>query len=95
MTAFTPEITYKDEAGANFKVGNPQSSRSFPTERLTKPIGQWNHYYIRCINGEVRLWVNGKEVNGGKNCQPATGFLALESEGSRCDYRNLMLRELP
>ena len=95
MTAFTPEITYKDEAGADFKVGNPQSSRSFPTERLTKPIGQWNHYYIRCINGEVRLWVNGKEVNGGKNCQPATGFLALESEGWRCDYRNVMLRELP
>jgi hypothetical protein len=95
MTAFTPEITYQDENGKDFKVGNPKSSRSFPTERLTKPVGQWNHYYIRCINGEVRLWVNGKEVNGGNNCQPATGFLALESEGSRCDYRNLMIRELP
>ncbi|MDP6928521.1 MAG: DUF1080 domain-containing protein, partial [Planctomycetota bacterium] len=42
-----------------------------------------------------RLWVNGKEVTGGNNCQPATGYLALESEGSLVEYRNLMLRELP
>ena len=95
MKAFTPEITYQDQDGKPYKVGNPKSSRSFPTERLTNAVGQWNHYYIRAINGEVRLWVNGKEVNGGNQCQPATGFLALESEGSRCDYRNIMIRELP
>jgi len=95
MKAFTPEITYQDPDGKPYKVGNPKSSRSFPTERLTNAVGQWNHYYIRAINGEVRLWVNGKEVNGGNQCQPATGFLALESEGSRCDYRNIMIRELP
>jgi len=95
MTAFTPEITYKSAKGVEYKVGNPKSSRSFPTSRLTNPVGEWNHYYIRAINGEVRLWVNGKEVNGGKNCQPATGFLALESEGSKVEYRNLMIRELP
>ena len=95
MTAFTPEITYTSDQGVEYKVGNPKSSRSFPTHRLTNGIGEWNHYYIRAINGEVRLWVNGKEVNGGKNCQPATGFLALESEGSKVEYRNLMIRELP
>ncbi len=95
MTAFTPEITYKDDAGKAYKVGNPKSRRSFPTERRTLAAGQWNHYYIRAINGEVRLWVNGKEVTGGNNCQPATGYLALESEGSLVEYRNLMLRELP
>ena len=95
MTAFTPEITYKSDKGVEYKVGNPKSSRSFPTERLSNGVGEWNHYYIRAINGEVRLWVNGKEVNGGRNCQPATGFLALESEGSKAEYRNLMIRELP
>jgi len=95
MTAFTPEITYKSDEGVAYKVGNPKSSRSFPTARLTNAVGEWNHYYIRAINGEVRLWVNGQEVNGGKDCQPATGFLALESEGSKVEYRNLMIRELP
>ena len=95
MTAFTPEITYKDDAGKPFKVGNPKSSRSFPTMRLTKPAGEWNHYYVRAINGEVRLWVNGREVTGGKDCSPSTGYLALESEGAKVQFRNLRIRELP
>ena len=95
MKAFTPEITYTYDDGSTFKVGSASSSRSFPTDRLTKPVGEWNHYYIRAINGEVRLWVNGVEVNGGNECQPATGYLALESEGSPVEFRNLRIRELP
>ena len=95
MKAFTPEITYTRAGGSSAKVGNPGSSRSFPTKRLTNAVGEWNHYYIRAINGEVRLWVNGEEVNGGNECQPATGYLALESEGSLVEYRNLRIRELP
>ena len=95
MKAFTPEITYTYDDGSTFKVGSASSSRSFPTERLTKPVGEWNHYYIRAINGEVRLWVNEVEVNGGNECQPATGYLALESEGSPVEFRNLRIRELP
>lgn len=94
MTAFTPEITYEGEDGA-YEVGNPRSSRSFPTERRTRPHGEWNHYYVRAINGEVRLWVNGEEVNGGRNCQPAKGHLALEAEGAEVSFRNLRIRKLP
>ena len=73
----------------------PNGKRSFPTKRLTKGVNEWNHYYIRAINGEVRLWVNGEEVSGGNQCDPAEGFLCLESEGSAIDFRNLRLRVLP
>jgi len=41
---------------------SPDGSRSFPRKHLAKGHGEWNHYYIRAINGEVRLWVNGEEV---------------------------------
>ena len=95
MKAFTPEIDYVDDAGETYHVGSPKSSRSFPTERLTRAAGEWNHYYIRAINGEVRLWVNGREVNGGNGCSPATGYLALEAEGAPVEFRNLRIRELP
>jgi len=95
MKAFTPEITYTYPDGSSAKVGKPSSSRSFPTKRLTRKAGEWNHYYIRAINGEVRLWVNGEEVNGGNECKPSTGYLALESEGSPVEYRNLRIRALP
>ncbi len=94
MQAFTPTIDYARDGGT-YTVGHPTSARSFPTQRLVRPAGEWNHYYIRAINGEVRLWVNGEEVNGGSECAPATGYLALEAEGARVEYRNLRLRELP
>ncbi len=70
-------------------------NRSFPRKHLSKPKGQWNHYYVRAINGEVRLWVNGEEVSGGSDIQPRSGYLCLESEGAPVQFKNLRLRELP
>ncbi|MEM9479059.1 MAG: DUF1080 domain-containing protein [Verrucomicrobiota bacterium] len=78
-----------------FPPVSPNGTRSFPLKETTKPAGEWNHYYIRAINGEVRLWVNGEEVSGGTDCDPATGYLCLESEGSPIEFRNLRIRELP
>jgi len=74
---------------------SPDGTRSFPTKNLARGHGQWNHYYIRAINGEIRLWVNGEEVSGGTQCDPAHGFLCLESEGSPIQFRKLRIREVP
>lgn len=73
----------------------PNGERSFPSKDLSKGVGEWNHYYVRAINGEVRLWVNGEEVSGGTGCTPATGYLCLESEGSPVEFRAVKIRELP
>jgi hypothetical protein len=78
-----------------FAPTSPDGSRSFPRKELSKGVGEWNHYYVRCINGEVRLWVNGEEVSGGSDCEPRTGYLCLESEGSPIDFKDIRLRELP
>jgi len=78
-----------------FPPTSPDGSRSFPSKKRSKGVGEWNHYYVRCINGEVRLWVNGEEVSGGSNCEPRTGYLCLESEGSPVEFRQLRIRELP
>ena len=51
----------------------PNGSRSFPRKELSRGVGQWNHYYVRAIHGEVRLWVNGEEVSGGNQCEPEIG----------------------
>ncbi len=74
---------------------SPNGQRSFPSKDLSRGSGQWNHYYVRGINGEIRLWVNGEEVSGGTNCSPAEGYLCLESEGSPITFRNIRIRELP
>ena len=73
----------------------PNGQRSFPRKSLSKGVGEWNHYYVRAINGEVRLWVNGEEVSGGTTIQPAWGYLCLESEGSPVEFKELRIRELP
>jgi hypothetical protein len=78
-----------------FSPTSPNGKRSFPRKELSKGVGEWNHYYVRAINGEVRLWVNGEEVSGGSNCSPATGYLCLESEGAPIEFKNLRIRELP
>jgi hypothetical protein len=78
-----------------FPPVSPNGSRSFPRKNLSKGVGEWNHYYIRAINGEVRLWVNGEEVSGGNECEPRSGFICLESEGSPVEFRHLRIRELP
>jgi hypothetical protein len=78
-----------------FPPTSPNGSRSFPRKNLSKGVGEWNHYYVRAINGEIRLWVNGEEVSGGNEIEPRTGFLCLESEGSPIDFKNIRLRELP
>lgn len=74
---------------------SPSGERSFPRKNLSKGSPEWNHYYVRAINGEVRLWVNGEEVSGGTGADPKSGYICLESEGSPVEFRGFRIRELP
>jgi 3-keto-disaccharide hydrolase len=80
---------------APFPPLSPDGSRSFPRKEHSRGAPQWNHYYVRAINGEVRLWVNGEEMSGGSGAEPRTGYLCLESEGSPVEFKNIRIRELP
>ncbi len=42
------------------------------TEQHEKQTGKKADWFR--TDGEVRLWVNGREVSGGSECSPATGF---------------------
>lgn len=78
-----------------FPPRSPNGTRSFPNARHSRGSPQWNHYYVRAVNKEVRLWVNGHEVSGGGNCSPSTGYLCLESEGAPVEFKKIYVRELP
>jgi len=78
-----------------FPPAAPDGQRSFPRKNLSKGVNEWNHYYVRAINGEVRLWVNGEEVSGGTGIEPRSGYLSLESEGSPVEFKGLRIRVLP
>lgn len=72
-----------------------KSGRSFPTEERSKSSPEWNHYRIVGSNGTIRLSVNGREISGGDDCNYRKGYLALESEGSPVEFRNVRIKELP
>lgn len=69
--------------------------RAFPTEKRSRPSPEWNHYRIECVDGSIRLSVNGQLVTQGNECSPRKGYICLESEGSPVEFRNLRIKELP
>ena len=84
--------------GATCKPDRPHpkgSQRCLPSEYRAKGGGEWNHYKVIAQDGVIKLHVNGKEVSGVSECKPRKGYLALESEGAECHFRNLKIKELP
>jgi hypothetical protein len=75
---------------------HPQGwERCLPSENHTRGERQWNHYRVVANDGRITLAVNGHEVSGVSKSRPRKGYLALESEGSECHFKNLRIKELP
>lgn len=74
---------------------NPRGKRSQSVELRCKGKGEWNHYLVVCVDGTVKLAINGKFVNGIRQSSRKKGYLCLESEGAPVQFRNLRIMELP
>lgn len=74
---------------------NPRGTRSKSIENLCKPRGEWNTYDVVCVDGTIKLSVNGKFVNGVSKATQKKGYLCLEAEGAEIYFRNFTLIELP
>ncbi len=55
------------------------------------PPGQWNVYDIYCRGDTIRSVVNGVEQNYGTEATPSSGYIALQSEGSPIEFRNIYI----
>jgi hypothetical protein len=47
------------------------------------------------VDGNVKLSVNGKFVNGIRDASYKKGYLCLESEGKEIHFRTIRIMELP
>jgi len=95
----TPPVAYVH--GELFGVGgvttvpdNPRGTRSKSIENRCKGKGEWNTYDVICVDGVIRLSVNGKFVNGITGSSQKKGYICLESEGAEIHFRNLTIVEL-
>jgi len=76
---------------------------------LTKPVGEWNHYEITCdgplvtvkLNGEIASQANLDEYTTAHgdylplSQRPRQGHIGVQSHGTRVDFKNLEIVELP
>jgi len=74
---------------------NPRNVRSKSCENRCLGKGQWNRYTIVCVEGTIKLAVNGKFVNGIAKASVKKGYICLESEGAPIHFRNIRIIELP
>ncbi|GGW21993.1 3-keto-disaccharide hydrolase [Arenibacter certesii] len=81
--------------GVVTKPDNPRGERSKSIENRAKGKGEWNTYDVVCVDGVIKLAVNGKFVNGISKSTQKKGYLCLESEGAEIHFRNLKVIELP
>lgn len=60
-----------------------------------KEAGEWNTYEVTAQGPKLTLWVNGYVTAVFPDCGLPKGYLGLEGEGYRIQFRNLKLKELP
>jgi hypothetical protein len=66
-----------------------------PKVNHIKPPGEWNTYEVRCQGPQITLWVNGEVSSEFTAPEVLKGYLGLEAEGFRIEFRNLKLKLLP
>lgn len=80
--------------GVKITPENPRGERSKSRENRVKGTKEWNTYEVVCVDGNIKLSVNGKFVNGITNSSQKKGFICLEAEGSEIHFRNIQIIEL-
>ncbi len=64
------------------------------TDMRVKPAGEWNTMEITAQGKVLTLWVNGAVTCQFEECNQEQGFLGLEGEGYRIEFRNLKVKAL-
>ena len=59
-----------------------------------RPAGEWNVYEINCQGRDVRLWVNGAITCEWHACEVPSGYVGLEAEGWKIEFRNLKVKPI-
>lgn len=94
--------------GVDIRVENEADRRPAPREgdqhshrrirRLSgdfeKPVGEWNTMKIICQGDEIKVFVNDQLANHGTECTVTDGAIALQSEGTAIEFRNIVLKPL-
>jgi hypothetical protein len=68
--------------------------KSKVTDGRVKPADEWNTMEVTARGKVLTLWVNGAVTCQFEECGMPKGFVGLEGEGYRIEFRNLKVKEL-
>jgi hypothetical protein len=63
-------------------------------EQRVKPAGEWNTYELTCKGKDISLWVNGGVTCEWHDLEVPKGYVGLEAEGFRIEFRNVKVKPL-
>lgn len=63
-------------------------------ENRIKPPGEWNTFDIRCEGRKIAVSTNGAATSVFDECEVPKGYIALEAEGYRIEFRNIRVKIL-
>lgn len=61
-------------------------------DQRIRPAGEWNTVEITARGATLTSWVNGATVSEYKYCPILKGYVGLEAEGFRVEFRNLKVK---
>jgi hypothetical protein len=82
--------------GVSSANGSPQRfnlSKEMKESRV-KEAGEWNTIEVRAQGRSLSVWANGATVSEYSACEVPQGYVGLEAEGFRIEFRNLKIKEL-
>jgi hypothetical protein len=86
------KATLHDTVYTSSKEAKPLIPKLHPGNEL--PAGEWNSYDIICRGKTIELRVNGLLQNVAKDLSLTKGYIGLQAEGSKIQFRNLWVESL-
>jgi Domain of Unknown Function (DUF1080) len=87
-------------AGAKFSepLSTPPDAKTPQLERKKsdseKPVGEWNIVEVVCLNDTIECMINGIVQNKVTQCDPHSGKIGIQLEGTPFQLRNIWLTVL-
>lgn len=80
--------------GDEGNVAELAGDKAAAAAKLAHPPGEWNTYRVRAVGPTVELWVNGQHAWKSDAAADRMGYLGLQCEGYRYEFRKITLTEL-
>ena len=92
------------QKGSGGLWNNDEGFGKWPLVKADKPVGEWNHFFIRMIKDKVTIWLNGQLIVNNQPLQnlwekgkpiPVMEQIELQCHGDPVWFKNIYIKELP